>query len=39
MGHIRKNELVAGDATQTIRSYLDENPETIVALAYFDMQR
>ena len=32
----KKYELVKGDATLTIRSYLDEHPETIVALAYFD---
>jgi len=32
----KKYELVKGDATQTIRSYLEEHPETIVALAYFD---
>jgi hypothetical protein len=38
MSHIRKHELVAGDATETIHEYLAEHPETIVALAYFDMQ-
>jgi hypothetical protein len=38
MSHIRKHELVAGDATQTIARYLSDHPETIVALAYFDMQ-
>lgn len=34
--HIRKYELVKGDATTTIHSYLRENPQTIIALAYFD---
>lgn len=34
--HIRKFELVAGDATITVEKYLTENPETIIALAYFD---
>ena len=36
LGHIRKFELVAGDASDTVPTYLDENPETVVALAYFD---
>lgn len=31
-----KFELVAGDATETLPRYPRENPETIVALAYFD---
>jgi hypothetical protein len=34
--HIKKHELVKGDATKTIKAYLSENPETIVAFAYFD---
>ena len=37
MAHIKKYELVRGDVTQTIDSYLAENPETIIALAYFDL--
>lgn len=32
----RKFELVAGDATETLPEYLKKNPETIVAMAYFD---
>lgn len=32
----RKFELVRGDATRTLPRYLQDNPETIVALAYFD---
>ncbi len=35
--HIVKHEIVKGDASKTIHKYLDENPETIIALAYFDM--
>lgn len=35
--HIRRHEIVRGDASVTIHEYLDRNPETIVALAYFDM--
>lgn len=37
MSHIKKYELVKGDVTQTIDQYLAENPETIIALAYFDL--
>lgn len=37
MSHIKKYELVKGDVTQTIDEYLAENPETIIALAYFDL--
>jgi hypothetical protein len=36
LSHMKKFELVKGDATKTIDKYLDDNPETIVALAYFD---
>jgi hypothetical protein len=36
IAHKKKYELVKGDATQTIDKYLEKNPETIVALAYFD---
>jgi hypothetical protein len=34
--HLKKYELVKGDATTSIHSYLESHPETIVALAYFD---
>src|SRR6185503_1731025 len=37
VSHIKKYALVKGDAAQTIEQYLDSNPETIVALAYFNM--
>jgi hypothetical protein len=36
LSHIPKNRLVKGDATKTLEAYLEEHPETIVALAYFD---
>ena len=36
LGHIKKFELIRGDATVTTPKYLEDNPETIVALAYFD---
>ncbi|OUQ90225.1 crotonobetainyl-CoA--carnitine CoA-transferase [Brevibacillus brevis] len=36
LNHINKFELVKGDATQTLKKYLEEHPETIISLAYFD---
>ena len=36
IAHKRKFELVEGDATVTLPAYLKANPETIIALAYFD---
>jgi hypothetical protein len=38
MGHLPRFDLVAGDASETIGPWLDSHPETIVSLAYFDMQ-
>lgn len=34
--HLRKYELVKGDAVETIPQYLQRHPETIVSLAIFD---
>lgn len=36
ISHIKKHELVVGDAVVEIEKYLEKYPETIVALAYFD---
>jgi len=36
LGHIEKFEIIPGDATETFAQYLQDHPETIVALAYFD---
>ena len=36
LNHLKKFEIVKGDATKTIFEYLDRNKETIIALAYFD---
>lgn len=36
ISHIKKFELIKGDATLTLERYLNENPQTIIALAYFD---
>ena len=37
LSHIRRTELLKGDAPQMLAEYLEKNPETIIALAYFDM--
>ncbi len=37
LSHIKKCELRKGDAPQALKAYFDDFPETIVALAYFDM--
>ena len=34
--HYKRYELVKGDASLTIKNYLDKHPETIISLAYFD---
>lgn len=36
ISHLKKFELVRGDATQTIPEYLKRQPETMVSLAIFD---
>lgn len=36
ISHLKKYELVVGDASKKIIQYLDENPHTIIALSYFD---
>ncbi len=35
--HIKKHELVKGDVVETLPAYLEEHPETIISLAYFDL--
>jgi hypothetical protein len=35
--HLKKFELVKGDVKNTLPDYLKSHPETIIALAYFDM--
>lgn len=37
MAHVKKYEVVKGDAAKSIHEYLDRCPETLIALAYFDM--
>ncbi|OQA16773.1 MAG: hypothetical protein BWY64_02455 [bacterium ADurb.Bin363] len=36
ISHLKKYELVKGDASVTLKEYLENNPHTIIALAYFD---
>ena len=38
MSHIKKFELCKGDAPVELNKYLKNNPETIISLAYFDLQ-
>ena len=37
ISHIKKYEIIKGDASIKIEKYLIEHPETIIAFAYFDM--
>jgi len=37
VGHIKRYEIIKGDASQTLKDYLSKHPETMVSLAYFDM--
>ncbi len=36
LNHIKKNEVIKGDAVVTFKNYIEEHPETIVSFAYFD---
>jgi len=36
-GHIKKHELVKGRVEETLPKYLHDHPETIISLAYFDL--
>ena len=37
IGHLPKVQLVRGDVTRTLDEYLDQNPHTIAAILYLDM--
>lgn len=37
MGHAVTHKLIQGDVTNTIKEYVDDNPASMIALAYFDM--
>jgi len=36
LSHVHRTDLIEGDAVETLDRYLQEHPETLVALAYFD---
>lgn len=36
-GHTQRSFVVQGDVRETVPQYLEENPETVIALAYFDL--
>ena len=37
LSHIKRFELVKGDVRETLPKYLEDNPETIISLAYIDV--
>lgn len=37
VAHLKKYEIVKGDASENVKKYLAQNPQTIIALAYFDL--
>ena len=37
IAHLRKFELVKGDAVVEVKRYLERNPETVIAFAFFDL--
>lgn len=36
LAHIKKYEIIKGDAIVELKNYLEKNPQTIISLAYFD---
>ena len=37
LGHVRRTLLIEGDVRETLPAYLQANPQTVIALAYFDL--
>jgi len=37
LSHIKRYEIIKGDAAITLKRYLKEHPETMISLVYFDM--
>jgi 3-O-methyltransferase len=37
LGHVQRTFVVEGDVRQTLPRYLDDNPQTVIAMAYFDL--
>jgi len=36
LANVKKHQVIEGDVTQTVPKFFKDNPETVVALAYFD---
>jgi 3-O-methyltransferase len=36
-GHTQRSFVIKGDVRETVPQYLEDNPETIIAMAYFDL--
>lgn len=36
LAHMKKHDVIKGNATESVKDFLARNPQTIVALAYFD---
>ncbi|WP_328406335.1 class I SAM-dependent methyltransferase (plasmid) [Streptomyces sp. NBC_00390] len=36
-GHTQRSFLIQGDVRETVPKYLEENPETVIAMAFFDL--
>lgn len=37
LGNIKKHQVIDGDVRETVPRFFEDNPETVVALAYFDL--
>jgi len=37
LANVKKHQVIKGDAAETVPRFFKENPETVVALAYFDL--
>lgn len=37
MSHVKRYDIIKGDASKTLKIYLEKHPETMVSLAYLDM--
>ncbi|GAB3258846.1 class I SAM-dependent methyltransferase [Kineosporia babensis] len=37
LGHVQRSFVVQGDVRESVPRYLEENPHTVIALAYFDL--
>lgn len=35
--HLKKHEIIKGDVSKTVKEYFAQNPQTMVAMAYFDL--